>query len=281
MSPEQTGNIAIAVITGASGFLGRHVAVCLDSHGFRTVRLSRRDMPGCVPIDDYRNTHKADVVIHLAEEPDRAKVNQLGEQYIRQSADIVTELTRCFGRNTVYASSGVVYSDQSEVPCSVDASVYETDTYSRSKLLNERIVLEAGGCVVRLSNLFGLGMATNNVISDIMRQVPGEGVLSVRDDAPVRDFLSVTDAATAFGLIVAKGIHGIVNVGSGVGTSVRTLVEVALRGVGQEHRQIVATAPSMRCSINILDISGTRKLLGWSPADPVRQLSDFLAAKQQ
>src|SRR4051794_23749793 len=98
MSADGIGKPTIAAITGAGGFLGRHVAACLEGLELQVVRVSRREMPGCVRIDDYRNTPQADVLIHLAEEPDRAKVNQLGEHYIRQSADVVTELTRRFGR---------------------------------------------------------------------------------------------------------------------------------------------------------------------------------------
>jgi UDP-glucose 4-epimerase len=269
----------IVVMTGGSGFLGRHVAEHLVSAGLHVIPVARRNVPWAVQIEDYRNSPDGDILVHLAEEPNRVEVNRRGESYIQQSAALLNDLVERFGRNTLYASSGVVYGDQNEAPCSIDMPVIEADTYSRSKLLNERIVLEAGGCVVRLSNLFGSGMAANNVMSDIMRQVPGEGSLRVRDNAPVRDFLPVTDAAAAFGLIVSEGFRGIVNVGSGVGTSVRTLAEIALRGAGQQYREIVSTAPSLRRSVNVLDISATRKLLGWSPTDPIRQLSDFLAQR--
>lgn len=279
MSPSYPSDTPIVVTTGGSGFLGRHVAEHLASAGLHVIPVARRNVPWAVQVEDYRNSPGGDMLVHLAEEPNRVEVNRRGESYIQQSAALLIDLVERFGRNTLYASSGVVYGDQNEAPCSIDMPVIEADTYSRSKLLNERIVLEAGGCVVRLSNLFGSGMAANNVMSDIMRQVPGEGSLRVRDDAPVRDFLPVTDAAAAFGLIVSEGFRGIVNVGSGVGTSVRTLAEVALRGAGQQYREIVSTAPSLRRSINVLDISATRELLGWSPTDPIRQLSDFLAQR--
>ncbi len=279
--PDYAGDTPIVIMTGGSGFLGRHVAARLASRGLRIIPVARRNMPWAVQVEDYRNSPGGDVLIHLAEEPNRLEVNRRGESYILESAKVMFELTGRFGRDTIYASSGVVYGDQNEAPCAIGMPISANDTYSRSKLTNEEIVLDAGGCVVRLSNLFGPGMATNNVMSDIMRQVPGDGPLSVRDDSPVRDFLSVTDAAVAFGLIIEKRFRGIVNVGSGVGTSVRALAEMALRGAGQQDRKIVATTPSLRRSINVLDISETSKVLGWTPTAPLQQLSEFLAMKQR
>lgn len=242
--------------------------------------VARRYMPWAVQVEDYRNSPTGDVLIHLAEEPNRSKVNQLGEDYILHSVDVVKDLVARFGRDTIYASSGVVYGDQNDGPCRVSAPVSAGDVYSRSKLLNEKIVLEAGGSVVRLSNLFGIGMAVNNVISDIIRQVPGEGPLTVRDDMPVRDFLPIADAARAFSLIVQNGFRGIVNVGSGVGTSVRALAELALQRAGQEEREIVATTPSLKRSVNVLDISETWKALGWAPDAPLQRLSEFMVMRQ-
>ena len=48
---------------------------------------------------------------------------------------------------------------------------------------------------MRLANVYGPGMAANNVMSDILGQVPGDGPLVVRDIAPVRDYLWIEDAA--------------------------------------------------------------------------------------
>lgn len=278
--PDYAGEAPIVIITGASGFLGGYVAERLARLGFRVVPVARRNMPWAVEVEDYRNSPRGDVLIHLAEEPNRSKVNQLGENYILQSVELVRDLVARFGRDTIYISSGVVYGDQNDSPCRIDAQVYGMDVYCRAKLLNEKIIMDAGGCVVRLSNLFGAGNAGNNVLYDITRQVPGDGPLTIRDYLPVRDFLSVSDAARAIGMIVQDDFRGMVNVGSGIGTSVHALVELALAHAGQEHRVIVATAPSSRRSMNVLDISETRKMLGWVPDAPLQRLSEFMVKRQ-
>jgi UDP-glucose 4-epimerase len=253
------------VVTGATGFLGRCLMAYLAEHDMTVIPVSRRRLPGVCLVRDYLESPVGDVLIHLAEEPDRGMVNRMGDDYVERAASVIAALSSHPNQRVVYVSSGVVYGDGCEPACKVGATVMAEDAYSKSKLLNERIVLDAGGGVARLSNLFGFGMSENNVVSDIIRQVPGAGPLMVRDDKPVRDYLHVSDAVSAMTLLVKSGYRGIVNVGSGVGTSVRKLAELALVSVGQGARDIVATAPSSRRSTNVLDISETTKLLGWQP----------------
>ena len=256
--------MATIVVTGAAGFLGRYLVARLVGQGLSVIPVSRRKLPGMYQVSDYRQSPSGDVMIHLAEEPDRGRVNLQADDYVKEAADVVEALSRT-GQRIIYASSGVVYGDENEAACKVGAPVVAVDAYSRSKLLNEQIVLDAGGSVARLSNLFGRGMSGNNVISDIILQVPGEGPLKVRDDKPIRDYLHVSDAASALTLLMASGYRGIMNVGSGVGVSVRRLAELVLAAAGQEEREIVATASSPRRSINILDISETKETIGWIP----------------
>lgn len=252
------------MITGASGFLGRHLTALLEDTGLSVRPVSRRPLFGMHLVQDYSETPAGDVLIHLAELADRAEVNRLGQRYVTRAASVLASLSRSYER-IIYASSGVVYGDEREFASRVDAPVLATDAYSESKLLNERIALDSGGTVVRLSNLFGIGMAKGNVMSEILHQIPKAGTIHVRDDKPVRDYLHVDEAAVAISMLLERPYDGIVNVGSGIGTSVRTLAELILSLAGQTGREIVATAPSTRRSITVLDISDTAKLLGWTP----------------
>jgi nucleoside-diphosphate-sugar epimerase len=171
----------------------------------------------------------------------------------------------------IYASSGVVYGDADLGPFRVDSAVVDSDMYSHLKLSNEQVVLDAGGTVARISNLFGRGMAKTNVVSDIIGQIPGIGPMRIRDDRPVRDFLHVSDAAVALGRLIGGAHHGILNVGSGIGTSVRTLAEFALAAAGQGGREIISTAPASGSSTNVLEIAETTRALGWSPSRSLRE----------
>lgn len=268
------------VITGAAGFLGRALITQLAGSGLTVVPVSRRSFPGMCKVQDYGQSPAGDILIHLAEEPDRSKVNRYGDAYVQHASDTIRAISSHSGQKIIYASSGVVYGDQNENPCKIDMPVVATDAYSKSKLLNEQIVLDSGGMVVRLSNLFGYGMSANNVMSDIIRQIPVAGPLRIRDDKSVRDYLPVSEAAAVLDLLIELSYCGIVNVGSGIGTSVRTLAELLLSSAGQGERKIIETEPSSRRSINVLDISETMKIVDWLPAFSLKnQLAQLISNK--
>jgi len=257
------------VVTGASGFLGRAILRQLKCEGRNVFGVSRRATPETHQVASYEETPEADVIIHLAEEPDRNKFNRANSADVLQAAKIAQILCGRAGR-VIYASSGVVYGDKYDAPFTTNMSAVQSDQYSRSKIQNERIVLNAGGIVLRLSNLYGRQMSKTNVMSDIMRQIPGEGPLHVINDTPVRDFLSVEDAARAFVLATTYVRSGVLNVGSGIGLSIGDLARLALTEAGETQRSVRATNRSSGFSMNVLNVADTQRLLGWISADSVR-----------
>jgi len=268
-------NVPRIVVTGASGFLARAVIARLTAIGLPCIAVSRRRGPGLHKVADYTDTPAADIMIHLAEESDRAKATFLGEAYLEHAA-IVVEKLLARAPALIYASSGVVYGDLGVTPFGIHAGVESTDVYSRSKIRNEALVLSAGGTAMRLSNLFGAGMSPANVVSDIAKQLAQTGSLVVRDDGPVRDFLSVNEAANAIGLLAQTPQPGIFNIGSGLGVSIGELALLALRAVKQQNREIVVAHPSGMRSVNILDISDTKRCLGWGATyAPLESLENY------
>ncbi|MCE9659471.1 MAG: NAD(P)-dependent oxidoreductase [Burkholderiales bacterium] len=267
------------VVTGAAGFVGSAVLRRLRSLDRPATGISRRDLPGLVRVADYRDTPEAEVIVHLAEESDRATVERLGAEYADAAAAIVDALCRRAG-HLVYASSGLVYGDAAKVACGADAPVCPSDAYSRSKLRNEAVALAGGATVLRFSNLFGPGMSENNVVSDIARQLGGEGPLRVRDTSPVRDFLCVDDAAEATLAAIDRRPGGILNIGSGTGLAIGDVARIALAAVGHPERPVAATPAPARRSINVLDIAATGRRLGWQPRSTSRdKLARFFISR--
>ena len=261
------------VITGASGFVGCHLHARLIATGAHVIAVSRQPRAGMLQVDDYGRSPDGDVLIHLGEESDRAVVNRAGEAYLDVSVRIVSALAARRYRRFVYISSGTVYGDASPQPSKPGDAVIANDIYNRAKLTNEGIVLAAGGGVARLSNLYGEGMAASNVLSDIIAQVPGSGPLVVRDAAPVRDYLYVGDVAEALARFAESNYSGIVNVATGIGTSVRRLAEIASAAAGQAGREVVSTNSTACPSTNVLDTKATSAILDWRPR---MDLTDFL-----
>ena len=272
--------MSTVVITGASGFVGRHLHARMVATGAHVIAVSRQPCAGMLQVDDYGRSPDGDVLIHLGEESDRAVVNRAGEAYLDVSARVVGALAARGYRRLVYISSGTVYGDSSPQPSKPGDAVIANDIYNRAKLANEGIVLAAGGGVARLSNLYGKGMAASNVLSDIIAQLPGSGPLVVRDAAPVRDYLHVRDVAEALVRFAESNYSGIINVATGSGTSVRRLAEIVSAAAGQAGREVVSTNSMARPSTNVLDIKATSAILDWRPRmDLVDGLTELVHSK--
>lgn len=279
-----TAGTTVAV-TGASGFLGRRLVRALDACGVDVLPVARRPAPWlprpAVVVADYAETPIADVVVHLAEPNERVRALEAGGRHVAAVRAVTKAVLGRAGR-LIYASSGVVYGTDTERPRRPDDPTPADDPYARGKLSCEALVTGAGGTVVRLANLFGLGMADSTVVSAILSQIPGEGPLYVFDDAPVRDFLCVDDAAEALALICrTEEVCGIFNVGYGRGLSIGKFAQLALAVAGEAHRPVQATRPGGRPSSLVLDISATEQRLGWRPRhDPAAALSQLISIRR-
>ena len=202
-----------------------------------------------------------DVLVHLAESRDISKGSPTDEERAQRE----TLLSRDW-RRIVYASSAAVYGDQVSRPRKASEPVAPRAVYARWKSQGEEIVRKRGGIVARLSNMYGPGMASNNVISDILRQLKEIGPVTVRDVTRVRDYIHVDDAAGAIARMTAAGNDGsIFNVGTGEGISVGDLAREILTIAGQEIRDTRVGSPPSQPSWLILDIDETRKALNWQP----------------
>jgi UDP-glucose 4-epimerase len=259
------------VVTGGSGFLGRAIVRMLADAGRPVTRVIRRDVepePSVTDlrIADYRDLPEnmgSSILIHAGEPADIGAAETRGEGHLRQVQDLIgTLLSRGFAR-FVYISSGAVYGDDIPTPRKEDEPIAPRGIYAKGKANCEAQVLARGGVVVRLSNLFGPGMARNTLIGDLLAQIPGDGPLRLRDDAPVRDYVFVEDAARAIVACATHPVTGIVNVGSGIGTSAGALAREMLEIAGEAGRPVVATQASGRVSHLVLDISQSKRKLGW------------------
>jgi UDP-glucose 4-epimerase len=268
------------VITGASGFLGGALVEALRQKDAQIIPVSRRPLENGVRVSDYRQAPSGDVLVHLAEESNRSKARTLGEAYEKAAAETLAALVAKRYRRIIYASSAVLYGDGNPEAHPPDDPVVIPDIYTRVKDNSERLVLSTNcGIVVRLSNLYGPGMSSENVVSKILRQADGSGPLYVWDTGPVRDFIHIEDAAEA---IAAMSFHcenksGIFNVGTGIGTSIGDLARLVMDLAGKPDHPVVATNPSMRDSAIVLDIAHTTLTWNWRPRIDLKiGISDLL-----
>lgn len=255
------------VVTGASGFVGRELVNYLrHSHGIDVVPVSRSNTyDGMHIVENYEETPHGDVLVHLAEDADRVRVNAAGNEYHEESKQLLKSLIEKQYGTIIYGSTAVLYGDKSQLAYHEHSPVKSTDNYSSAKLENEESVLETGGIVVRFSNIIGPHMANNNVLSDVLAQISGNDPVKVRDEQPVRDFVWIGDVARGIVALIRKQTPGAYNIGSGVGISIRQLVEIVLKHAGQSGRGIISLKTSKEVSSNVLDISKIFNEVKWKP----------------
>ena len=252
------------VVIGASGFLGGAVVKRLTDSGFDCLGVSRKALPGLYPVTNYSDAPEGDFLIHLAETSDRFAANAGGAALESEAHDTLEALLAKRYRKVIYASSAVVYGDRGTTPRKVSDPVEAVDTYTRIKLASEKAVVARGGAAARLSNLYGPGMAASNVLSHILNQLGRGPTITMDALEPVRDFLWVEDAALVLARMIAHESGGLFNVGSGKGTSIRELVDLA-QAAAATRQHVAALHMLDHPSRRILDIAATTQALGWAP----------------
>lgn len=145
------------LVTGSDGFIGRRVVRLLKERGHEPV-LFDHPLDVLEPAD--LESCQADAALHLAAH----KHAPYGEDHPAEVADLNVRGTANVARvvpRVVLAST-----------CKAAAPI---TCYGASKLIAERVVLNAGGTVVRLVNVLG----SSGSVTDIWEQVPGGEPLPV------------------------------------------------------------------------------------------------------
>ena len=266
------------IITGASGFIGGHLIEHLSRiANTEIVPLTRRGISNLVQVSNYADAPDGDVLIHLAEDNNLESVANRGLTYEHEGLSTLRVLlAKKYGR-IIYTSSSTLYGDKSVIPHGTEDDIFVNTPYTRIKSLSERAVLEnPNGMVVRLANVYGPLMSTNNVMSQILKQIPQQGDLEVGDATPIRDFVWVRDVAEGISMLalmdfVETGKSKMYNLGSGIGTSIGDLAFLTLELAGQPERRVMSKNRTRVMSSIILDCSETTNASGWTPRVSLRQ----------
>jgi len=256
------------VITGATGFIG--IALCRkleEKKEYSVIKVTRSQegMTGFFRVTNYQQTPSGDILIHLGEDSDRARVNKMGDPYRKNTGEVIESLSIKGYKKIVYCSSSIVYGDKGTRPYKENMPTYADDIYSIAKLENEDRVLSLGGIVVRFSNVIGNGMSKNNVLSDIIKQLSEQTSITIRNIKPMRDFILIDDVVDAIVRLIQKEVSGVFNIGSGIETSVSQLTKTVLNVAKQKDRKINSIIKKSEYSYNVLDIDKIKKVTNWQP----------------
>lgn len=270
------------VVTGTSGFVGNALVSHLKKNTcFEIIPVSRQKKKSIYTVNDYLDSPVGDVLIHLAEDSDCKRVNDAGHDYFLRSESNLKGLLKKEFQSVVYFSSSAVYGEEGDSPFSETDETTASDTYKKAKLNNEKRVLQSNGTVVRPSNIIGPGMAKNNVLSDILSQIPGADQIYIKNHAPIRDFIWIDDLVRAIELIINSNKAGIYNIGSGRGISIEGLANLSASIAGESKRFVKSGIKLSKKSYNVLDINKIKTDFSWEPKTSLEDSIELLLKQKK
>lgn len=277
-----------ALVTGASGFVGKHLAGELRKQGAEVFALDARaenpiDIRDWQAVKDFGGKlGRLDLVYHLAalmfvpcsfENPREVyEVNVLGTLNI-------LELCRLQGVAKLVLASSYVYGEPRYLPVDEEHPLNPGSPYARSKVLGEALCKayhEDYGLrctMLRVFNIYGEGQSGDSLMPSILRQLPS-GKVELMDPEPKRDFVHVSDAVQAYlraGEYDQAGFN-VFNIGSGASYSVDDIVKLALQAWGREA-EIRYRHQRRKSEIMdvVADFRKARTELGWEPKVTLEQ----------
>ena len=175
----------------------------------------------------------------------------------------------------IFPSTGHVYGNHQKDPVIEEKSSSPQNFYAATKLSAEALIRGYSkrfglSCIIaRLSNTYGPGSNQVTVVSTIINQIRRDGKILVHDLTPVRDFIYIDDVIE--GLVrlfvsIDRNECSIVNLSTGIGTSVLDLAKMASRIASVTIDEVQAHNDSKPSnSTLILNNSLLSKITGWKP----------------
>jgi UDP-glucose 4-epimerase len=285
------------LITGAAGFLGSHLANYLarEGHQVRGIDDLSTGNPQALSPDvlftrgDVNDRPKlwtllqeVDCVYHLAARVSVPESIIYPREYnatnVGGTVSLMEAMRDVGVRRVVFTSSGAVYGDQDVQPVKESATPSPRSPYAVSKLAAEYYVRTIGrlwgieSVCLRVFNAYGPGqhlpVSHPPVIPNYLRQAVRGGTLVMHGDgAQSRDYVFVDDAVSAMiAAATAPGIDQLViNVGSGIDTSLRELVRMVIDVTGAKIEVLNNPRHDPGVSRLSADLGLAREKLGYQP----------------
>jgi nucleoside-diphosphate-sugar epimerase len=268
------------VVTGPGGFLGRRLVARLEREGMEVLGLGRE--AGFDLLRDDLPLRGGDHVFHLAAAtgvPDSWQ-DPVHFHLLNAHASVrVLDQCRRYGASLSYVGA-YIYGVPQVLPISEAHPLDPNNPYAFSKWMGEQAcawfahAYEVPTSAIRLFNVYGAGQSDRFVVARIVDQVlnPRIDSIQVMDLTPRRDYLYLDDAVDALISSIPAGGYRVLNVGSGVSSSISDVIEAAFEATGL--RKPVSASGEVRTN-EIPDVradcGAIRTAFGWSPRFSLRE----------
>jgi nucleoside-diphosphate-sugar epimerase len=275
------------LVTGASGFIGRHSLPHLAARGFEVHAVAHKEsLPECGSTVWHRSDVLDSAIIHklLAEvapthlmhfawyaEPGKYQQSEDNLRWCQAGIDLVRAFAESGGQRAVFAGTCFEY-DFAYGYFSEAAPCVPSTRYGASKLALAQLVTRFPPTGVstawgRIFHLYGPGEHPNRLASSVILSLLRGGRARCTHGRQMRDFLHVEDVASAFVALLDSDVAGILNIGSGQPVTIRALVSAIARSMGMPERiDFGAIAAPRNDPLLLIPVVGRlRDEVGWTP----------------
>ncbi len=277
------------LLTGATGFIGRHCLAPLSALGYEVHAISHfsttPDAPAVLwhPADlldprgiarllaDVRPTH----LMHLAwyADPRDYRTSPENLAWCQAGIELVRRFVESGGRRAVFAGTCFEY-DPRYGYCSEGLTPEASSTlYAACKNSLRQVTAKYAADVglsaawARVFYLYGPFEPPSRLVPSVILSLLKGARAACTDGRQLRDFLHVEDVASALAIILDSSVEGSVNIGSEEPVSIRAIVEIIARQLDASGRvDFGARQPAPTdAPVVIADVRRLRDEVGWTP----------------
>jgi nucleoside-diphosphate-sugar epimerase len=284
---QATASRSRVLVTGASGFLGRHVLPELTARGYVVHGVGHlREIPGTPGVAWHRvdlfdsgatgalmrevePTH----LVHLAwcASPGEFWSSPANLSWLTATLTLLQQFIAARGRRFLIAGTCAEY-DWRYGYCVEDLTPLASSTlYGTAKhatyLLARELAAQHGVSWVwaRLFFLYGPHEHPARLVPTVIRGLIEEKVVPCSHGTQLRDFLHVADAASALAALLDSSVSGAVNVGSGQPVAVRDVVAAIASRLGRPDLVNFGAVDSRQPLAVLARVSRLREAVPWAP----------------
>jgi nucleoside-diphosphate-sugar epimerase len=243
------------LVTGASGFIGRHCVPLLAAAGYEVHGLSRRkpdsaelnkitwheaDLLARGSASKVTSQIKPDCLLHLAWYTSPGKFWEAPENkdWVQASRELLAAFAEHEGRRAVIAGTCAEY-DWTTGECRENSTpLRPASLYGSSKKELHSILESLNGPSFAWAHIFyvyGPGEDPSRLVAYVTRSLLQDQPAICSDPQHVRDFLHVEDVASALVPLLSSSVQGAINIGSGEQVAIGDLLNKIGYYLGRPH----------------------------------------------
>lgn len=224
------------LITGGTGYIGSKLVQQLKRKNkfIYSVGIKELNLLNYGNILNFLKKNNIKKVIHLGWCMENS--NNAIYSNIESLINLIKSCEEIKIENFIFISTNNVYGIKNNGNLFVEEEILNVDKnnkYGISKYIGEKLVsytLQEKSCIVRIADVYGPNQNHGNLIKGIISNIENKENLKLYGEGKrQRDYIYIDDVIRGLEFIYENNLKGIYNLGTGVGTSVKEIIDIVLK----------------------------------------------------